>query len=94
MLTLTHDAVSAIRDLTAQPDLPDQTGLRIAAQAAPEGASLALSLSAGPEPGDQLVEAEGARVYLDSGAATVLHDKALDVDVSEQGEVRFQVTEQ
>ena len=94
MLALTNDAVTAIRSLTAQPDLPDETGLRIAAAAAEEGPPLALSLSAGPQPGDQLVESDGARVYLDSGAAAALDDKALDADVSDQGEVRFQLTDQ
>jgi len=29
MLTLTDSAVTAIRNLTAQPELPDETGLRI-----------------------------------------------------------------
>jgi len=94
MLTLTDDAVSAIRSLTTQPDLPDDTGLRIAASPAAEGPPLAISLSVGPQPGDQLVESEGARVYLDGGAAVALDDKALDADVGDQGEVHFQVTDQ
>jgi iron-sulfur cluster assembly protein len=94
MLTLTNDAASAIRNLTTQPELPDETGLRIAASPAEAGPPLAISLSAGPQPGDQLVESDGARVYLDSDAAAALDDKALDADVSDQGEVRFQVTDQ
>ena len=32
MLTLTDSAVTAIRNLTAQPELPDETGLRIMSQ--------------------------------------------------------------
>jgi iron-sulfur cluster assembly protein len=94
MLTLTNDAASAIRNLTAQPEPPDATGLRIAASPAEVGPPLAISLSAGPQPGDQLVESDGARVYLDSDAAAALEDKALDADVSDQGEVHFQVTDQ
>jgi iron-sulfur cluster assembly protein len=94
MLTLTNDAASAIRDLTAQPDLPDETGLRITASPTEAGPPLAISLSAGPQPGDQLVESDGARVYLDNDAAAALDGKALDADVSDQGEVRFQVTDQ
>jgi iron-sulfur cluster assembly protein len=32
MLTLTDSAVTAIRNLTSQPELPDETGLRIMSQ--------------------------------------------------------------
>ena len=37
MLTLTDGAVSAIRSLTSQPELPVQTGLRIVAQVKEKG---------------------------------------------------------
>lgn len=95
VLTLTNDAVAAIRTLTTEEDLPAQTGLRIAATTERDGsASLALAVSPGPEPGDQLVESEGARVYLDSGAAAVLDDKALDAEMTSEGQVRFQLAEQ
>ena len=94
MLTLTNDAIAAIRSLTAQPDMPDQAGLRIASSADQDGPPLALSLSAGPHPGDQTVEDSGARVYLDTSAAVALDDKSLDADLSDRGEVRFQLTEQ
>ncbi|MFD0477045.1 hypothetical protein ACFQ0B_59165 [Nonomuraea thailandensis] len=41
-----------------------------------------------------MVEAEGARVYLDPVAATVLDDKSLDAGADDQGSVSFLVTEQ
>ncbi|GAA3151860.1 hypothetical protein [Nonomuraea salmonea] len=41
-----------------------------------------------------MVESEGARVYLDPVAATVLEDKSLDAGADDQGSVSFLVTEQ
>lgn len=93
MLTLTDGAVSAIRSLTSQPELPVQTGLRIVAPSAGE-ASLQLSLADGPVAGDQVVEEGGARVFVEPAAAAVLEDKALDAQVNEQGSVAFSVCEQ
>ena len=94
MLVLTNDAVSAIRTLTHQPGLPEETGLRIASSAVENGkSSLAAEVASSPQPSDQVVEAEGARVFLDESAATELDDKALDAQTNEQGQVWFQVTE-
>ena len=93
MLTLTNNAVDAIQRLTSQPDLPDQTGLRIASEA--EGSpSLSLAVTTGPQPGDQVVEDQGARVFLDGMAAQMLDDKALDAEVNPDGAVRFTLAEQ
>lgn len=93
MLTLTDSAVSAIRDLTSQPQLPEQTGLRIMAQG--EGAqSLELALTEGPAAGDQVVEEGGARVFVEPAAATVLADKALDAEVNDQGDLAFRIADQ
>jgi iron-sulfur cluster assembly protein len=92
VLTLTANAAQAIRDLTAAAPEPTQSGIRISSQG--EGAnSLTLSLATAPEPADEVVEAEGARVYLDPVAATVLDDKSLDAGADDQGAVSFLVTE-
>ena len=63
MLTLTDSAVTAIRTLTSQPELPEDTGLRIMAEdaAAP---SFQVALAETPGAGDQVIEADGARVFL------------------------------
>ncbi|MCW2919132.1 MAG: hypothetical protein JWN52_7200 [Actinomycetia bacterium] len=91
MLTLTSSAVQVIRSVTEQPQLPPDTGIRIAPQ--DDGSSLGLSVTPGPEAGDQTVEAEGARVYLEPTAATVLENSTLDATFDEQGEVTFVVAE-
>jgi iron-sulfur cluster assembly protein len=93
MLMLTDSAVSAIRSLTTQPQLPAATGLRIAAQGN-EAPSLQLALAEGPVAGDQVLEESGVRVFLEPTAAAVLDDKELDARVDEQGQVAFSVSPQ
>lgn len=92
MLTLTPNAVTAIRSLTSQQELPAETGLRIMSQG--EGTtSFQLALTEGPVAGDQVVEEGGARVFVEPTAAPVLDDKALDAQVTEQGDVAFSLAE-
>jgi iron-sulfur cluster assembly protein len=93
MLTLTDSAVTAIRTLTSQPELPEDTGLRIMAQdaAAP---SFQVTLAENPVAGDQVIEENGARVFLEANAAAALDDKALDAQVDDEGTVAFTVAVQ
>ena len=91
MLTLTDNAVTAIRALTSQPEQPPATGLRIRGQG--EGAPpFELALAETPTEGDQVIETNGARVFLASDAAAVLADKSLDAEVDDQGGVAFSVS--
>lgn len=92
MLTVTDNAVAAIRSLTDQPEVPDGAGLRIATD--PNAGSLQLSLSPEPQEGDQVVDSAGARLFLDNDAALLLDDKALDASVDDQGTVQFALAEQ
>jgi iron-sulfur cluster assembly protein len=88
MLTLTDDARTAIQSLTATPDSSPDAGVRIAAAGSSDGAAqeLALGVAAGPEPGDQVVDDAGARVFLEPAAALSLDDQTLDarIDMEEQ----------
>jgi Fe-S cluster assembly iron-binding protein IscA len=88
MLTLTDQAVAAIRNLTTRPGLPAQTGLRIAPGEADRG-GLSLSLSDGPQVGDRVIEETDVQVFVQPDAVAVLDDKELDAQVSESGEVSF-----
>ena len=88
MLTLTDSAVTAIRSLTDQPELPEDTGLRIMAQDA-EAPSFQVTLAENPVAGDQVIEADGARVFLEANAAV-----ALDAQVDDEGTVAFTVAQQ
>jgi Fe-S cluster assembly iron-binding protein IscA len=91
MLTLTDDAVVAIRTLTDGQAVSDEGGLRIASDAAGE---LTLTLTGGPSQGDQVVEDAGARLFLAPEAAQALDDKALDATIDEKGSVQFAVADQ
>jgi Fe-S cluster assembly iron-binding protein IscA len=93
MLTLTDNAVTAIRALTSQPDQPPDAGLRIMGQG--EGVPpFQLALADTPADGDQVIEANGARVFLASDTAEVLADKSLDAEVDGEGAVAFSVSAQ
>lgn len=93
MLTLTEAAVTAIRNLAAQPDVPDDAGVRIAPQAE-DVSSLALTLSENPASTDEVIETRGARVFLEPTAASALEDKVLDAQIDEQGGISFLVGQQ
>lgn len=91
MLTLTTGAVAAIRDITQQPGLPEDSGVRIAATFAGNGSpAFEIAVAAMPEPTDEVVEADGARVFLDPEASVAFEDKALDAEVHED-QVRFRI---
>jgi iron-sulfur cluster assembly protein len=93
MLTLTDSAVTAIRSLTSQPELPEDTGLRIMSQNE-GGPAFQVTLAEHPADGDQVIESAGARVFLEPGAALALDDKSLDAQVDDQGTVAFTLAEQ
>jgi iron-sulfur cluster assembly protein len=92
VLTLTSGAAQVIRTVTANPELPPETGIRIASGVNGSDA-LSLSVAPAPEAGDQIVEAEGARVYLEPAAALLLQDKTLDALVDPHGDVAFTIAE-
>lgn len=89
MVTLTDQAAAVIRDLTTRPGLPAQTGLRIAPQDGDGAGGLALSLTAGPHAGDQVIEEAGVQVFVQPEAAPALDATALDAQVNKDGEVSF-----
>jgi iron-sulfur cluster assembly protein len=92
MLAVTENAVSVISQLTDRPELPEGAGLRIASS--DETPNLKVSPAGGPESGDQVVESEGARVFLEPQAAEMLDDKVLDARVNDSGGVEFLVAGQ
>ena len=47
-----------------------------------------------PQPGDQVLEEAGARVFLEETAAVTLDDKILDALVDENGGVQFSIAPQ
>ncbi|MEU5720755.1 MULTISPECIES: iron-sulfur cluster biosynthesis family protein [unclassified Micromonospora] len=90
MLTMTDNAVLVIRDLAEQQDVADGGGLRIAADT--DAGSLSIELVPQPVQGDQVVDTEGARIFLDADAAQLLNDTSVDAVVDEEGIVQFGFT--
>ena len=84
MLTLTDNALTAVRTLTQDPEAPEGAGLRIT----PGTEGLELILVAEPVPGDALIDDGGARVYVEPEAAELLKEQTLDAQV-EDGQVSF-----
>jgi iron-sulfur cluster assembly protein len=92
MLAISDNAAEAIRGLLAAPEVPDSAGLRIAAPVTGE-ASFELSVATTPAEDDEVVEEQGAQVFLEPNAAALLDDKRLDAQV-EAGQVTFAIAQQ
>ncbi|HEY2692811.1 MAG TPA: Fe-S cluster assembly protein HesB [Streptosporangiaceae bacterium] len=92
MLTLTDRAAATIRSLTAQPGIPEDTGLRMSLQDSDPG-TLTLSLE-GPQPDDAVVEDSGARVFIQRDAASIVDDRQLDAQLDEEGRASFMLGSQ
>lgn len=89
MLTMTPTAAQAIRQIAAGSGLEPDPGLRISpGPPTPEGTPLQLGLAGQPEPTDQTVESDGARIYVEGPVADVLDHKVLDAAV-DGDQVRF-----
>jgi Fe-S cluster assembly iron-binding protein IscA len=90
MLALTENVTEIVKQLTAE--VPEMSGVRIAAE--PDGQSLSVSPADQAAPNDQVVEQDGATVYLDGSAAQLLDDMVLDGGVDEQGNIQFALGQQ
>jgi len=91
MLVLTEAAAQAVKALTATPQAPEESGLRIASSTPEPGSpgELQVSAAAGPGENDQVIEAAGAHVYLEPQAAAFLEDKVLDAQIDTEGHTHF-----
>jgi iron-sulfur cluster assembly protein len=93
MLTITSNAAEAIREIVQSTDVPDEGGIRISiARQNGAQASLELALSPAPLEGDEVLDADGAHVFLDELAAMALEDKSLDAQI-DGGEISFGILE-
>lgn len=92
MITMTPQAHRVIRRVTAHPRVGRRSGLRIAARG-PRTEDLKVRTAAAPEPGDRVVERDGARLYLDGTAAPRVDGRVLDAVTEDSGRVQFVVKE-
>jgi len=89
MLTLTETATTVVKTIVEQDPNADASGLRINGE--PGAPDLTVAVVAAPEEGDSIIEADGARVFLEENASVALSDKTLDAQVGENGAVNFAV---
>jgi iron-sulfur cluster assembly protein len=94
LLALTDKAVEAVKNIVSSSDEASETGgLRLVAERAGTQANLQLSVVPLPAEDDEVVEEQGARVFLEPEAASLLDDKVLDASV-EQDQVAFTIADQ
>ena len=94
MLALTDNAVEAVKSIVSSSEEPPETsGLRMVAERAGTQANFQLSVVPLPAEDDEVIEEQGARVFLEPEAASLLDDKVLDASV-EQDRVAFRIADQ
>ncbi|MGW4247090.1 hypothetical protein [Nocardia sp. NPDC004722] len=92
MLMLTPTAAEVVRNIASATNTPQQAGLRITTS---EGAdSFNLTVAGAPSEDDEVLSAEGARVFLDAKSAAYFDDKILDAGVDAGGNPSFTVEPQ
>jgi iron-sulfur cluster assembly protein len=94
LLALTESAVQAVKDIVSSSDeLSETGGLRMVAERAGTQANFELSVVPLPAEDDEVIDEQGARVFLEPEAAALLDDKVLDASV-EQNQVAFTIADQ
>jgi Fe-S cluster assembly iron-binding protein IscA len=94
LLTLTDSAVEAVKHIvSSSEELTETGGLRLVAEQTGMQANLELSVVPLPAEDDEVIEEQGARVFLEPEAAALLDDKVLDASV-EQNQVAFTIADQ
>ena len=94
LLALTDNAVEAVKNIVSSTEeAPETSGLRVVAERAGAQANFQLSVVPLPAEDDEVVEEQGARVFLEPEAASLLDDKILDASL-EQNQVAFTIADQ
>jgi iron-sulfur cluster assembly protein len=89
VLALTNNATDAIERILAAPGVPTGAGIRIAPGTGVSDGGAAtseLQLSVAEEPiyGDEVIEEQGARVFVEDTVSDYLDDKQLDAEVIDE----------
>jgi iron-sulfur cluster assembly protein len=93
VLALTDSAVQAVKDIvSSSEEVSERGGVRLVADRAGTQANFQLSVVPLPAEDDEIVEEEGARLFLEPEAAFLLDDKVLDATV-EQNKVAFTIAD-
>ncbi|GAA2151947.1 hypothetical protein GCM10009844_34720 [Nocardioides koreensis] len=90
MLTMTENARDILRKIPDQPDQPAGAGLRIA-RSRGSRSTFTTALADAPRRGDEIVDHDGARVFLGPVAARRFTDARLDARTDVVGRIQFVV---
>ncbi|SEH15514.1 hypothetical protein [Thermoleophilum album] len=93
MLAISPAASEAIRGLLEASEMPTGSGMRITLSSSGTEGALEISLRPHPEAEDQVVEVEGAAVFIEPQALPLVDDKVLDAHV-ERDQVAFALLQQ
>ena len=94
MLALTDNAVEAVKSIVSSADEASETsGLRMVAERAGTQANFHLTVVPLPAEDDEVIDEQGARVFLEPEAASLLEEKVLDASV-DQDQVAFTIADQ
>jgi Fe-S cluster assembly iron-binding protein IscA len=93
MLALTDNAVEVVKQIVAIDGPAEVGGLRMVAEQSGKEPRFELSVVALPAEDDEVIETQGARVFLEPKAASLLDDKLLDATVAEN-EISFTIVDQ
>jgi len=94
LLALTDNAVEAVKGIVSSSDeTSEASGLRMVAERAGPRANFQLSVVPLPAEDDEVIDEQGARVFLEPEAASLLDDKVLDASL-EQDQVAFTIADQ
>ena len=81
MFQVSNNAASLLANARTDQGLPEHVGVRISASPSPDGTNavnLQLGFAEAPEPGDQITESEGTRVFVAPELADALDHAMLD----------------
>lgn len=90
MLALTENVTEIVKKLAEE--VPEISALRIAAE--PDGQALSVGPADQAAEGDQVIEQDGATVYVEQTASMMLEDKVLDGSVDPEGNIQFALGQQ
>ena len=95
MLVLTNSAHEAIERILSATSIPAGAGLRIAPTVGGDAPvdQLQLTLAQVPAEADQVIDEQGAPVFVDEAATEFLDDKVLDANIVGE-EVQFAIADQ
>jgi iron-sulfur cluster assembly protein len=89
VLALTSDATEVIERILASPGVPSGAGIRImpgsaGGNDATPAAELQVAVAEAPGAGDDVIEEQGARVFVEDTVSGYLEDKTLDAVVVDE----------